>query len=361
MRNSVCQSCGMPLKSVEMLGTDINGYRIEDYCRYCFIDGQFTSNVTMDEMIKLCAKFVQNENRESVIKNMRIQFPTLKRWARKEDTQNEYHKSINKVLDYINDHLNEKPDLDTLSQIANVSPFHFHRIFKAIIGENLGGYVQRLRLEFVARQLRTTDDSLDKLSEKVGYNSQQALSKAFKKHFGIPPSVYKITKGEWNKYRVLDLSPRICKINSKHVIYIRVMDEYGSTESYSEAWKKLYTYAVLSGLFSKDSESLGVSFDDPSITEAEKCRFYACISIDQHVKPKGIFGYKELDGGLYAIFTLKGHYRELHNLYKLIIFIWLPESKYKLRKGVFYEKYLNNPHLVAEEEILTEVYIPIKE
>jgi len=351
----------MPLHLPELFGSDLKGFKIEDYCKYCFVDGKFTSNETMEGMIQLCAKYVKQADREQVIKNMRIQFPTLKRWAQKEDTQNEYHKSRNKVLDYINEHLNEKPDLETLSQIANISGFHFHRIFKAIIGENLGEYIQRLRLEYVAGQLRTNDTPLSTLADKSGYNSQQALSKAFKKYYGIPPSVYKATKGEWQKYRLAELSPRICKINSRNVLYIRIIDEYGAPESYGEAWKKLYTYAVLEGYFSEASESLGISFDAPSLTDPGKCRFYACVSIDKPVKPSGVFGCRVIEGGLYAIFTHKGSYKGLHDLYKNIYFEWLPKNKYKIRRGLFFEKYLNNPNMVAEEDILTEVYIPIKE
>lgn len=349
----------MPLYQLEMYGTDKNGIQIKDYCLYCFKDGQFTSDVTMEEMIKLCAKYVQNNSREEVIRQMRIQFPTLKRWARKEETQHEYHKSINNVLDYINAHLNEKPDLDTLSQIANISPYHFHRIFKAVIGENLGEYVQRLRLEYVAGKLRTTNMTLEELAERTGYQTKQALSKAFKKHFNIPPSVYKVTPGKWNEYDIFQLSPRICKINKKNVIYIRTIDEYGTPNSYSDAWKQLYMFAILNKAFNESSESLGISFDDPSITSSDRCRFYACVSTEEKIKPKGKFGSRTIDGGLYAIFTHKGAYKKLHDLYKNIWFNWLPRSNYNLRKGVFFEKYVNNPNTVDEEDILTEIYIPI--
>jgi len=350
----------MPLNMPDLFGTDKNGSQIEYYCKYCFVDGKFTSDATMEEMIQLCSKYISHITREQAIHNMRIQFPALKRWAQKEDTQNEYHKSINRVLDYINEHLNEKPDLETLSQIANISPFHFHRIFKAIIGENLGEYIQRLRLEYVAGKLRSTDMSLSSLADRSGYNNQQALSKAFKKHFGMPPRIYKSTGGDWQKYKASELTSRICKIGDRHLLYIRIIDEYGTPESYSTAWKKLYTYAILQGYFSQSSESLGISFDDPSVTNSEKCRFYACVSIENPIKPSSIYGYRKIDGGLYAIFTYKGAYKGLHDLYKNIYYEWLPKNKYKIRKGVFFEKYLNNPHEVNEEDILTEIYIPIK-
>ncbi len=359
MNCPVCQSCGMPLHEPAVLGTDEKGIPIEEYCLYCYKDGKFTSDVTMEEMIQLCAKYVQNVPKEKAVFDMRMQFPKLKRWAQKEQTQNEYHKSINKVLDYINEHLDESPDLETLSDIANISAYHFHRIFKGIIGENLGEYVQRLRLEYVAGKLRTTDMTLDSLADKTGYNSKQALSRAFKKYFGVPPSIYKNTPGSWQVYAPVVLTPRICKIAPRNILYVRVIDEYGATDSYNEVWKQLYMYAILNKIYTDKSESLGISFDDPSVTETQKCRFYACISTDKLAKPKGKFGSSVIDGGLYAIFTHKGSYKGLHDLYKNIWFQWLPSSKYRIRKGVFFEKYLNNPSQVKEENILTEVYIPV--
>lgn len=62
----------------------------------------------------------------------------------KQSTHNEYEKAVNRVIDYINRHLFDNPDLNRLSGIANIPEFHFHRIFKTIIGENIGEYIYRL-------------------------------------------------------------------------------------------------------------------------------------------------------------------------------------------------------------------------
>ncbi|MCD8184981.1 MAG: hypothetical protein LUD68_00530 [Rikenellaceae bacterium] len=153
MKNRVCQSCGMPLHRAEMYGTGPDGMRIEDYCVYCYQKGQFTQQVTMEQMLRLCANYVQESARDYYLARMRMQYPYLKRWARKENTQQAYYHSINRVLEHIRENLHERIDLQTLSGIARISPYHFHRIFKATIGESLAGYVQRLRLEYVAGQL----------------------------------------------------------------------------------------------------------------------------------------------------------------------------------------------------------------
>ena len=84
-----CQSCGMPLNA-ENLGTNADGSKIEDYCMYCYQNGKFTNDCTMDEMIEFCAQFVDEVNKnmpkpmtKEEYKDMMYQyFPTLKRWKK---------------------------------------------------------------------------------------------------------------------------------------------------------------------------------------------------------------------------------------------------------------------------------------
>lgn len=84
-----CQSCGMPLNA-ENLGTNADGSKNEDYCMYCYKDGKFTNDCTMDEMIEFCAQFVDEVNKtmpkpmtkEEYKAMMRQYFPKLKRWKK---------------------------------------------------------------------------------------------------------------------------------------------------------------------------------------------------------------------------------------------------------------------------------------
>jgi len=84
-----CQSCGMPLTE-EVLGTDADGSKNEEYCMYCYREGKFLQDCTMDEMIEHCAQFVGDFNkgngthisREEYIGQMKMYFPHLKRWRK---------------------------------------------------------------------------------------------------------------------------------------------------------------------------------------------------------------------------------------------------------------------------------------
>jgi Transcriptional regulator containing an amidase domain and an AraC-type DNA-binding HTH domain len=75
----------------------------------------------------------------------------------KSSTREEYLKRVNVVVDYINNHLDEELDLQKLAEMSNLSTYHFHRIMKAFLGEPLGAYIMRVRLETAVRLLRYTD------------------------------------------------------------------------------------------------------------------------------------------------------------------------------------------------------------
>jgi hypothetical protein len=83
-----CQSCGMPLTD-EILGTNADGSKSEEYCIYCFKDGAFTGDFTMEEMIDFCSQFVEQYNKDSgqnltqdeYKAMLRQYYPNLKRWS----------------------------------------------------------------------------------------------------------------------------------------------------------------------------------------------------------------------------------------------------------------------------------------
>jgi hypothetical protein len=90
MEQKFCQSCGMPLNKIEDFGLNADHSRNEDYCCYCFVNGKFAQDVTMDGMIDHCVQYLDEFNgasdqkftKEEAIAQMKMYFPTLKRWAK---------------------------------------------------------------------------------------------------------------------------------------------------------------------------------------------------------------------------------------------------------------------------------------
>lgn len=82
MKNKICQSCGMPINSNDLLGTNKDGSINNDYCKYCYENGEFIDKVTMEEYIEMCSKYgkqagMTNEEMKEHLKKL---FPSLKRW-----------------------------------------------------------------------------------------------------------------------------------------------------------------------------------------------------------------------------------------------------------------------------------------
>ena len=86
-----CQSCGMPLENDEVIGRNTDCSKNNDYCIYCYKDGEFAdNNMSMEQMIDHCMQFLGNFNKDSVAKfspegaraKMKKHFPTLKRWKK---------------------------------------------------------------------------------------------------------------------------------------------------------------------------------------------------------------------------------------------------------------------------------------
>lgn len=80
--NKICQSCGMPIVNNNQLGSNKDGSLNEDYCKYCYQNGEFIDDVTMQEYIEMCSQFgaqagMFNEQMKEYCSNL---FPTLKRW-----------------------------------------------------------------------------------------------------------------------------------------------------------------------------------------------------------------------------------------------------------------------------------------
>lgn len=88
MEQKFCQSCGMPLEDPSQHGKNADGTQNEDYCCYCYADGQFSQDCTMEEMIQHCVQFLEEFNKdndvaftkEEAVAEMRQFFPSLKRW-----------------------------------------------------------------------------------------------------------------------------------------------------------------------------------------------------------------------------------------------------------------------------------------
>ena len=278
-------------------------------------------------------------------------------------TYNDYIQRINKVVAYINNHLDETLDLKTLANEAALSDFHFHRIFKALKGEAIGGYITRLRLEATARLLRYTALTIEEIAFNIGYETPASLSKAFKKQYGISPTEYRTNKDTYIMKKEIinpDLAlkaPKIVTLEPKNLIYVALTGAYGSLD-YGKSYEQLWAVIKAQKLFTKGIESICISYDDPKITEGSLQRSDVCLAIHKPATPQEEVSCKTLAGGKYAVFFYQGCYENLSQVYDTAV-RWVIDHQYTLREEPFFEKYLNNARRTPKEKLKTEIYIPI--
>ena len=282
----------------------------------------------------------------------------------KSSTKLEYQKRINIIVDYINSHLAEEMNLAVLAEISNLSPFHFHRITRAFLNEPIGAYITRLRLEKGAEQLRFTSLPIQEIAYNVGYELPSSFSKAFKIWFNVSPiefrnnKKFKIMESKKTNHDLNLKGPKIIQMPEKTVIYVRLTGNYRKLD-YGEAWKKLWEQVKEQKLFSAGIEHIGLSHDDPHVTDADKLRYDACLVVHKPAKPIGEIGVKNIEGGKFACFLYQGTYKQLDEVYDYIYYKWLIESGIELRDAPCFEKYISNPNQVEESKLKTEIYIPI--
>jgi len=363
-----CQTCGIPLEiDYNNLGLEQN----REYCDYCLKNGVKLYDFSMDYLIYLWGLFPEEYYRETGINYtseelrevMSDRLPQIKRWKQKINTAHIQYELVIKVQEYINRHLFDELDSDRLSQVASISKYHFRRLFKAVCGENIGNYIQRLRLEYIAFKLITTNVSVPKLLGQINYHNRHTLSRAFKSYFNC--SIPEFRKKHLNvsperrNSKQIDLS--IEKISRIRIAYLKLERTHDVSHSFSVLWKQLLQFSENYELSSKGNKYVSLTLDYPLITPEKQSRFMIGVTIPQLFEiPKG-FGIYEIPSGEYAIFRFKGLYHELNKVYRHIYLDWLPASDYILREQFTFETYINTPEKTPTSELITDIYIPVTE
>ena len=254
--------------------------------------------------------------------------------------------------------------MKSLAKISHFSPFYFHRIMKAFLGEPIGTFIVRTRTETAARLLRYTDLPIADIAYRIGYSSSSSLSKVFKQFYGISPLEYRNNKNfVIMKPAIirpeLKLKREIKELPVRNVIYIRLFGDY-KLNDYCGTWMRLQQFVQEEKLPMGEVMPYCIFHDDPKVTPIEKLRTDVCMVMPAAVTPKGNIGFKQLPAGRYAIFLYKGSYEHLQSVYDTIYGKYIPEMECTFRNEASAERYLNNPADTAPDELLTEIYIPIE-
>ncbi len=232
-------------------------------------------------------------------------------------------------------------------------------------GETAGQYVRRLQLEKAANSLIKTQKSITEIA-LVSYDTPAAFTKAFKRQFHISPKSYRKTQKpviftsiQFPKNRDENsLNPTLKKIREIPVLFVRENGPY--RQAAELAWTRLMQWAYSNNCMTSKTQLMGISHDNPNITDEKNLRYDACISYDTRKKPVKSIGEKTILGGLYAVFLHRGRLNNISKSLNYIYGIWLPQSGYALRDCPNFDLYLNrDPRRTNPENLKTNIYIPI--
>ena len=294
-----------------------------------------------------------------------------------------YQQRISLVLRHIEQNLDSRPDLEELARIACFSPYHFHRIFSAMVGESVAAYVRRLLLERAAMQLGHSPESVTQIALGAGYESVDAFTRAFRAHMGMLPSEYRRRQGHLEVARrrettrplfyheMANCPPMEVQVKKFAPRLVAAVRHTGPYDESCQAWEKLCGVLAANGLLSGASVAYGVSYDNPDITSPQKCRMDACVSLPAHqtetsAELGGLLQHEEIIlryvGGEqdYAVLPVRGSYALLHPAYRSLFGMWFPQSGREPYNDPGFEIYWNSPHTTPEADLLTEICIPLK-
>ncbi len=315
----------------------------------------------------------------------------------------EYVARINRVLDFIEGHIDEPLTLERLAAVACFSPFHFHRIFRALVGETLNHFIQRVRVEKAARQL--TDHprkSITAVALDCGFSGSAAFARAFKEAFHVSASAWRADGGSGRR-RVGDTKSKIGEPLRKQSKDIRPDPGYSRLQDQPLEWRNamrpepnitvevknlpeltlayvrhIGPYRNNPALFEKliakvmawagprnlcrfpDTKVIAVYHDDPTVTEEDKLRVSLGINVAKDTAVEGGIGKLRLAGGPCAVarfeIALDGFERAWNSVYGG----WLPASGYQPDDHPCFEVYHNDPGQHPEKKCVVDICVPVR-
>lgn len=306
----------------------------------------------------------------------------------KPTTQASYEAVVRAAVERIVRHLDEPLDLEQLARGAALSPFHFHRIFKGMVGETALELHRRLRLERAALRLSSGDASVTSVAFDAGYDTHEAFTRAFKASYGMSPSSYReprpgpvsdclpprqieltapsglhvLREGGFGTFvPVTHRGPVMqVEVRRREAQRLATVRHVGPYPSIGQAFARLGALAGPAGLFAQPNvEMIALYHDDPDTVAAAELRSDAGITVPPGVAlPAGLVE-AWIPAGRYACATHVGPYSLLGDVWSRLMGEWLPKSGQRLGEGTGFEIYRNDPMTVPPNELRTEIYLPL--
>ena len=282
-------------------------------------------------------------------------------------TRETYARRIERVFEFLLDHLDDDVDMHRLAEEAHLSAYHFHRVFHGMTGETVAETVRRLRLHRAAVKLISSATPIAALAIEAGYTSTAAFNRAFRAAYALPPAAYraKQSRSELRRPFIHAGAPTMFEVKFIEVPHVRViaLPHRGDYMEIGSMFEKLNVWAAGKNLLGSDARWFGIYHDDPAAKPAAELRSEACLAIPSSFAgtdlPPGGF-LRQTPAGRCAELLFKGPYSSLEQPYHWLFGTWLPQSNEEPRDEPCFEEYLNDARNVAPSECLTAIRLPLK-
>ena len=270
---------------------------------------------------------------------------------------------MNRVINYLYEHLEDDIRFDDLAEVACLSPHHWHRIYAAMRGETITATIRRLRLSRAAERLANSDMALDAIAERAGYGSADAFGRAFKEAYAKSPIDYRAT-GSHAAFKAAWLAedgagfPVV--IETLAPIRCASIAHSGGYMQIDHAMGRLFTALEARAIMAPDQRMLAIFYDDPELVPVQELRSRACCPVSDTIALAPPIEEAVVRGGLYARLRYHGPYADMKGAYRWLLGIWLPQSGYEPDDAPVFEAYLNTPQQVAPTELITDIHVPLR-
>jgi AraC family transcriptional regulator len=295
----------------------------------------------------------------------------------------DYTTRLNRAIDHIVANLAAPLQLQDVAAAAALSPFHFHRVFAALMGETLNNFVRRVRLErALFLMAHTPRRALTDIALQCGFASLSDFSRSFKQRHGVAPSAFDLKAFRSQRRvefeRVLFDAPRpqapasdasrathnpdgfsveLIDLPARTAAYIRVFDPYRE-DVVQAATQRLWAWAEARGL--QGGQWLGYMWDEPETVAMAQCRYDAAVVVPKPFKGSGEVGCFQFAAMRVAQVQVRGSLALEARAFDWLYQSWLPSSGYVPDEQPAFEAWRGKPYAHGAEWVELVCQLPVR-
>lgn len=252
---------------------------------------------------------------------------------------------------FLEANLSRDVSIKDLARVAKMSPFHFQRTFRKVVGETVGFHVRRLRLERAAIWLKNSETPVTLLALESGFLSHAGFTHAFTRQYGMSPTAYRELRAVRPFIRLrpegrpsadvealarCPLTVSLLEVPDRTLAAMRMV---GPTALLPTIWPRMTNWCQRRGLVHREAVFLGLHHDDWDSSNPGGYRYDAAVEVPPDFRPDGEAAVFVQSGGLVATTAFRGSLIEFDRTWKRFATEWLPASGYQFRLGHVYDQY----------------------